>query len=126
MQRRAAARGINPGAQEIAESLRGGQDGPVGAYDPHRIEAFRLLLHARDFGGKPLRRVDQFRHVAGAVAQLLLRRFQETARAFRQLGGIDPVRLQRVRDQLLALHAIAGVQRVRRGGDGAENGKREH
>ncbi|KAG0750834.1 hypothetical protein G6F24_014895 [Rhizopus arrhizus] len=119
----AAARAVDAGAQEIPEILRGGQDDAVLADDAHGVEAVGLLLHARDFRRKNVWRIDLRRQVAGAVRQLLLRRLQEVARAFGQFGRVDAVRFQRIDDELVALHAIAGVEGVGRGGKGAEYGE---
>ncbi|MCY1530690.1 hypothetical protein D9M68_658890 [compost metagenome] len=126
LQRRAAAVVVDPGAHETPQALRGGKHRAVGADDRNRVETVGLLLQARGLGGQDVGNLEAGGQVPGAVFQLPLGRLQERAGALRELGRVDAIGFERVRDELFALDAIAGVERVGGGNDGAEYGEREH
>ncbi|MNS68803.1 hypothetical protein D3C72_1020930 [compost metagenome] len=114
-------------AQDLAlqlQALRRGRDHPpIAGHDQRRIEAAGLQLQTAGL----ILRLGRI-HVAvakpgGGVGQLLLRGQQEVLRSLGQLGGIHAVGFQSVSHQLVALHAIAGKQRIGQGDDGAEQGQ---
>jgi hypothetical protein len=102
---------------------RGSQDGAGRVYDQHRVEAVGLQLQAGRFGLQLAAGVRTLPQPRGGVGELLLRGQYEVLGTLGQLAGIHPVGFQRVADQLLALHAVAGMQGIGQCNDGTEQGQ---